>query len=517
MLKIEGREKIIRVENGIGEKEISGLFAGKGEDLILEYPGGKLLTKLGFSLHLKPERYTVKLSPDMFLETYHRYLGKTDVIGVTDDRGDIIGAIVGSKSMYRHDYVPDGGVDLWLLNQYDCLFLHDVNEASINLIRDALPRWTGKRLILVGAFWEELAEGLPDLPCVDVYLEPEEDIDEGRFDAYCLGFHVLHVTEGIPYKESMKRYELGILYYDEVMPLTYLFSKVTSYGEDNPDTHFCVIDMPYDNLGLMAIRDSAACVARYVKACGYTPVLNMANYYGGPYSNGQGDDMWTKFFCQPEETGMEDIKNCRWVHHVPRFYNGSILTNIMNSRNPKVQLSFPHGMYNEKVMETLRQKGPKFLPHPDETLGILARGTDYAKVRVANHPAHANPEQICEKVDETLREHPEYRYLYLSTEDEDYCAYFAKRYAGKITFTDQKRYRVGKGEMLMQMHEREKEKRDGFELGMEYILSIDCLARCRGLIASGSCTGLGEALRINAGRYQTTYVFQLPANPEKNL
>ena len=512
MLKIVGQKNFIRVENAICDQEISRIFAEKGKDILLEYPDGKILTWLGFSLHLKPERYTVTLGPDMFIETYHRYLGKTDVIGVTEGSGQIIGAIVGTKSMYRHEYVLNGGVDLWFLNQYDCIFLHDVNEASINLIRDALPLWTGKRLILVGEFWEELAEFLPDLPGVDVYLEPGEEIEKNRFDAYCIGFHVLHIVEGIPYKESMKRYQLGILYYDEVMPLTYLFSSVRSYGEDNPEKHFCVIDMPYDNLGLMAIRDSAACVARYVKACGYIPVMNLADYYGGPYSNRPGDNMWVKFFHQPEGIGIEDIQNCRWVHRVPRFYNGSILTNIMNGRNPAVKLTFSHGMYNERVMETLRLQVPKFLPHPSETLGILARGTDYAKVRVANHPVHANPEQICEKVDETLREHPEYQYLCLSTEDEDYCEYFAKRYTGRITFTDQKRYRVGKGEMLMQLHEKEKVKRDGFELGMEYILSIDCLARCGGLIASGSCTGLEEALRINNGKYRTKYVFQLGSN-----
>lgn len=65
----------------------------------------------------------------------------------------------------------------------------------------------------------------------------------------------------------------------------------------------------------------------------------------------------------------------------------------------------------------------------------------------------------------------------------------------------------------MQMHEREKEKRDAFDLGMEYILSIECLGRCRGLIASGACAGLAEALRISNGNYLTTFIFWLGVNP----
>ena len=139
-------------------------------------------------------------------------------------------------------------------------------------------------------------------------------------------------------------------------------------------------------------------------------------------------------------------------------------------------------------------------------------GTDYIKTKYANHAVHATPDQLCAQIDETLKQHQEYKYLYLSTEDKDYCNYFSERYKGKLTFTDQKRYSVREGESLMQMHERETDKRDAFDLGMEYILSIECLGRCRGLVASELCAGVTEALRINDGNYLTTYVFQKGVN-----
>lgn len=339
---------------------------------------------------------------------------------------------------------------------------------------------------------------------MECFLEEDENIDENTLNQYSYGCHCLHIVEGIPYLENPKRFDLGISYYDEVLSFTYMYSEMHSYGNENPSIHFCVIDLPYNNLGLFGLRDKALCVARYIKACGYIPVFDMSRSYKGSYKNGTSDNMWTIFFRQPEKYDMVDIKNSKYVHHVPYFYNGNIQSSIMDSRNPQVKLSFSDGWYNKRVIDTLNSDIPRFLPHPNETLGILARGTDYVKTRYANHAVHATPEQLCAKIDETLEQHPEYKYLYLSTEDKDYCQFFSERYKGKITFTDQRRYSVHEGESLMQMHEREQEKRDAFDLGMEYILSIECLGRCKGLIASGGCSGVTEALRISNGNYLTS-------------
>ena len=39
---------------------------------------------------------------------------------------------------YAHRYRYDGGVDMWFLNSYDCIFLYDCNEFSVELCRTAL-------------------------------------------------------------------------------------------------------------------------------------------------------------------------------------------------------------------------------------------------------------------------------------------------------------------------------------------------------------------------------------------
>ena len=80
-------------------------------------------------------------------------------------------------------------------------------------------------------------------------------------------------------------------------------------------------------------------------------------------------------------------------------------------------------------------------------------------------------------------------------------------------FTDQQRYITKPGEMLAQLHKSAENKRDGFLMGVEYILSIYLLSQCRGLLASGQCAGVSEAIHTNGGKYEHTYIFQLGVNP----
>ena len=131
------------------------------------------------------------------------------------------------------------------------------------------------------------------------------------------------------------------------------------------------------------------------------------------------------------------------------------------------------------------------------------------EVDLINNPEHLD--MLCDKIDWALKEW-KLDYIYVATEDESYCDALMRRYGDQVTFTDQKRYTVREGEMLTQMHSRE-EKRDGYLLGIEYILSINLLSKCHSLIASGYCGGVDEALKENQGRYKNVFIFDLGVNP----
>lgn len=450
----------------------------------------------------------IPYGPDMFRAAIDT-IAKHDVAVAVDGAGQPLALLKYQPGTYTHHYRYAGGVDMWFLNQYDCIFLHECNEYSVELCRSVFEVWQGKRLILVGRSWERMIPLLPDLPEIACFYEEEltaertlELIGE---DSY------LQVIYGIPCSESIDRYKQGIVYYDEVMSFTFMFSDCRELGDRNPDKFFFVIDGHFSNLGLFALFPKVETCARYVKSIGFIPVVRITMSDSSFYSNFQGDDIWAKFYNQPEQFTMDEVMESKNVFFSPGFYNGSVQTYIMNQQCSSTLLSWQDGKYNRRVCDYINNRKGQFLPYPKRTLGVLARGTDYVNTHLSNHPIHASIDMLCHEIDTSL-EKWNLDYIYVSTEDESYCRYLKNRYGNKVTFTDQERYSVKDGEMLSQMHARQKEKRDGFLLGAEYILSIHLLSQCNSLIASGWCGGVSEALMENDGEYENVFVFDLGVN-----
>ena len=158
-------------------------------------------------------------------------------------------------------------------------------------------------------------------------------------------------------------------------------------------------------------------------------------------------------------------------------YNGSVQSNIMNQMSRVIKLEWKHGVFNNALIEYIAERKNKYLPYPQRTLGVLARGTDFVNTHLHNHPIHASKEMIADRVDEALREwNPDY--VYIATEDASYCEFFKERYGEKVFFTDQQRYITKHNELLSEFHRSEEVKRAGFELGAEYAASINLLLQC---------------------------------------
>lgn len=455
-----------------------------------------------------PEDMQVEYGPDMFYRARF-IIAKHECAVARDDKHKVL--LKNEGNTYAHAYCYSGGADMWFLDQYNCIFLHDCNEFSVELCKSALRLWKGKRLVLVGADWEGLIPMLPNIECECWY---EESLTQERLDELSCGFNCLHIVFGIPHAETMDRYNQGIMYYDEEMALTFMFSDYRELGTSNDDKNFFVLDAYYGNLGLFAILPKVESCARYAKSRGFIPVISLKRMGDKCfYSDFDGDDVWSKFFNQPEKYSMDEVMNSSHVYCSPGFYNGSVMSSIMDGKSgAEDALEWPHGVYNEQVSRCISEKEKQFLPYPEQTLGVLARGTDYVKTHLPNHPIHASLDMLCEKIDECLKQW-NLKYIYVATEDASYCRELKKRYRERVFFTDQERYEVEDGELLSELHKRQQTKRSGFDIGMDYILSIDLLSKCNSLIASGGCGGLSEAVRQNGSRYNNVYVFDLGVNP----
>lgn len=88
---------------------------------------------------------------------------------------------------------------------------------------------------------------------------------------------------------------------------------------------------------------------------------------------------------------------------------------------------------------------------------------------------------------------------------------YRKDRGSMLVCTDQERFTTKENELLVQLH-TEKKQGEGFRLGAEYLATLHLLSLCESLIASGSCNGITEAIRENAGKYQHVFAFELGTN-----
>lgn len=452
---------------------------------------------------------TVIYNPDMFLNAIKIGIAGKGFIYAVNEKNDIVSVLAFDGGTYAHRYVYTGWIDTTFIDKYDCVFLYDCNEYSVELCRRVLNLWRGNRLVLVGHNWEQMIEYLDDISDVECFYEPE--VNEKEFAELASEHRCLHIIYGLPHEEKIDRYNEGIMYYDEIMALTFMFSDYRNMGELNPDKKFFIMDGYYNKLGLFTIRSKVEVCLRYAKSKGMIPVVNLIRSGNSFYSDYSGDDIWGKFFNQPEIYTLDEVMNSKHVYVAPGFYNGSVLSYEMEQEYKGGSLSWTDGLFNNRLREYVERRKTMYLPYPDKTLGVLARGTDFVNTHLHNHQIHADKELLARKIDEALDEW-KLEYVYISTEDASYYEYFSNRYKNKAFFTDQVRYVTKENELLSDIHNKNENKRNGFELGAEYAASINLLSQCNSFIASGKCSGVSEALRENGGRYKNVYVFELGVN-----
>ena len=205
---------------------------------------------------------------------------------------------------------------------------------------------------------------------------------------------------------------------------------------------------------------------------------------------------------------LQEVRESSYLALSPNmFLVKNVLRRIMDEASVGCELLWPRGLFNERVENYIKERRERFLPHPERTLGVLIRGTDYIHNPFPGHARQATAEQVIEKIEEVEGEW-EFDQIFLSTEDADVCLRMKEAYGDLISFTDQERYRIEPGHVLVELH-KEKKEGEGFRLGAEYLCTLNLLSQCSSLIASGGCCGLTETLRENEGNFKHVFVFQL--------
>lgn len=442
-------------------------------------------------------------------EKARRVVSETGFALITAEDGNYVACLMDIPTYYVHPYSGDGGFDLDFLNGYDCLVLSDCNEYSIILLK-ALDAWQGKKIILCGSNWKPFL-GTVYLPAKEIVFS--EECNDG-FKSHPDIEKTLFVELFLQKKDSLDRYKKDhILCYDEVMTITCLFFCRKHPGIKNRGKKFFVINGAWTIEGIFGIWDKAFTVARYVQRKGFIPVFHITWSDDSIYSDEKGEDIWGKFFYQPGNYSIEEVLESDTVTFSPNMNILNVMQYIMNSISEGEELIWENGIFNQRIREYISERRKKFLPDPENTLGVLVRGTDYTKTHMAGHAVHADADMVINKIREAEKEWKGYKYIYLSTEDIEIYERLKQEFGEKLIATDQERFRINSGELLYELHVSNKRKGKGFRLGAEYLCTIRFLSECESLIASGGCGGVDEALRENRNCFKHVFIFNLGINP----
>lgn len=143
-------------------------------------------------------------------------------------------------------------------------------------------------------------------------------------------------------------------------------------------------------------------------------------------------------------------------------------------------------------------------------LGVLARGTDYVALKLHNHPVQPEPEAVIAKAREVMKER-KFDALYLATEDKNILAKFQEAFGEKLIVPQAEYidYDYTSGKWLA---EYGTDRKNGKYLrGMEYLVSMLFLSRCKGFITSITSGSAGVMLLSDGFEY--LYVFDLGLYP----
>ena len=137
-------------------------------------------------------------------------------------------------------------------------------------------------------------------------------------------------------------------------------------------------------------------------------------------------------------------------------------------------------------------------------LGVFLRGTDYTHLKPAGHAVQPSKEMAAEKIDEFLKKYGNMK-IFLATEDEDILNYLRQRYGDLIFTTDNNVIKNYSGKNFLTNEIKGVNK---YKFGLDYLVKMICLARCKYLIAS-MAAGAFFADLYNANNYADKYIFKL--------
>lgn len=236
---------------------------------------------------------------------------------------------------------------------------------------------------------------------------------------------------------------------------------------------------------------------------GYVPIINI----------NRGDDdyfHWDWFFRQPAEIvcpkGLDDFSLTDCKVDTISFNEGWIFSNDRDENF--IVWSFLYKTFvllNDEARRYIKDEEINMNISYADTLGVLARGTDYISLKPKWHPVQPDLPELIKKAEEYMKTFGLHK-IYLATEEERIYLCFADYFGKDCILVNKRTYydsRYIEGELIGKVHFDR--PNDNYWKSIEYLSSLIILSKCHELCA-GNCGGTKFAL-LRSDSYKSPYVF----------
>lgn len=287
-----------------------------------------------------------------------------------------------------------------------------------------------------------------------------------------------------------------------------LITVEAEYGEKNPDKTFYVLSKPIRKRdGMYSTMILFLEQLMVIEKNGYIPVVDMKNYASQYLEEDKKgiENAWEYYYEPLSEYSLEEVYQSK---NVILGYDRACYTEDYDKKYDCKALEYIYEKYihlNEKLKAAVENEYTRIIKEKakaDRVLGVVYRGTDIAKLKLAHH-------SISPSVDEMIQLIHEYKdkwgceWIYICTEDEKALKSFKAEFKDRLLCTDQKRYADTGDKWLADLsHDR---KNDRYLNGFEYIITIELLGKCDSFLA-GICSASVCNLMMKGSRYSGIYM-----------
>lgn len=248
----------------------------------------------------------------------------------------------------------------------------------------------------------------------------------------------------------------------------------------------------------------------YAKENNYIPVVDMQHFNNsllGEKDYGKRN-AWEFFFEQPDNIELVDAYHSRKIilsDSKSDLFMPNDSMDFFNNKDGVLDYwraqCREHVRIKNALVSVMESKYKELFAPNDRVLGVLARGTDYLKIKPVNHPIQPTMDQLIGKLNEVLEEQ-KCNKIFLATEDKAIVDKLRGEYGEKLVLNDCE-YVDYKDGFLSDINLGDRKLKSN----VDYLTNIYILSKCNCIVA-GRTSGTVTAAVFSKG-WEYSYFFDL--------